>query len=112
MRFSLIILLLGSLLAFPVLSLAVSTPCCEHQMEDGMTMMDEMSLTDHSCCEEADICLESADCECQLQSTSYPSIYSAVSQISPLLVVNTCSLFIPFLTISSPDIPYRPPIIT
>ena len=110
MRFSLVVLLLGSLLAFPVLSLAMSTPCCDHQMEDSM--MSEVPLSDHSCCEEGDTCLESADCKCQMQSISYSPIYSAVSQLAPLLAVNAHSFFISFFTFSSPDIPYRPPIIS
>ena len=100
MRFYLIIILLGSLLVFPVLSLAMTTPCCDHQMEAGM--MDEMSPSGHGCCDEADICfLGSSDCECQMQLISYPPIYSLASYTIPMLVVVTHSHFIPSFSFSS-----------
>lgn len=109
MRLLLIIILLISLVTSPLL-IAMSLPCCDHEMDSKMQhhVMESIDVnkaaTDHSCCDEPD------DCQCQLSNISYPPVAFVPYRIIALPIVTPsflASLPLPFV---SPDRIDRPPI--
>ncbi len=109
MRFLLIITLLASLVASPML-IAMSLPCCDHQHDHSMKHIDTSSAEEHTCCNNASSC-QSDSCQCQLPSVSYPPV-SVIPSLLPAVptVINTFLAALP-LRLVFPDRLNRPPIV-
>ena len=111
MRFLLMITLLASLVASPML-IAMSLPCCDHDHQMMTEMQHHADTTDaeHACCDDASSC-QADSCQCQLSNVGYSPVSVIpffLAAVPPL--INTPLATLP-LCFTPPDRLDRPPIL-